>query len=1408
MIKTRKRGSKYIFAFIIIATLSFNIFINCYNLKSKNCACYDTKPKTQDIILDEYTEEWLDNRFFEIPIDPWYTTSEGDTTDLTASTSAEQANYEVNGENYTKEIILNSTTYSDWTPFNRTELVIEPNLGYGEGVDGVWCGHDWNEDSGGQPYNTPRMHWRYNVSMPFNMSDYIITSASFYAIINATVNQDVDTPGDALARWPSSNLNQWVIYDYAQFYVEVSDVEINELNTYRIAFNQTVTLGNENLLEYEIEGLIDPKTTQAIIDAINNVLAVDPGHDNFTIVLGIYMYCEDNYSGNDRDQWEDLRFKELNLTFTYAKKIDQSAALSWEQEGDELSGSNIDILNATLNFKYKIDKNWTDSSPNSEFRILINNRQHTETIKLSNANSTFQDAKPGGLDVSDLILKNVNITVSIQVYMADTFALDQKYIISIDNASLLISYTESIVEETTSYELFLNSFDKTLEKSIEVTMGDSVNITFVYKNETSNNFIENATVQLIVSGSPKNFSENDIFDYYNITINTFNLNLGNNYLTLTASKRYYVSIDFIINIEVLERETDLQLYLDKSNETLDRSISMIYGNSGNITITYKDKETFPYTHISSANVTLIGLGDPKDLSEDILLEQYYIIIDTKDLGLGITYLNVEASKENYTSQSIRFKIEVIARSSYIDKIYLNKTETNLIEIPWNEILNIAVTYNDTLTNAFIDGALVQLTGTGITKNFTENSPLNYSIDINTNILKLGVNFLTILAQKENYSLSTQIITITVLERETNLETFLNKIETNLIEIPWNENINIAVTYNDTLTNNFIDSALIQLKGTGISKNFTENSPFNYSTDINTNKLKLGVNFLTISAQKENYSLSSQIITVTVLERETNLEIYINNSLYLTSQFYNTSVGEFLNITVLYKDASSGLLISSASVQLIESGIPTNLTENLISNYYNITVETELLGAGVKFLTITANKDNYTFSSDVITLMINEKKTGIELFIDGIQYLDGATIEAEINDKLNVTIKYYDNITKTFLSGATVELIGKAELDENPALEYYNITISVFDLEKTLNRISIRAHAENYEFALIEFFIQVIERETEGELFLNNLNKTADPYLELPIGSLLNLTVKYTDGRTGEYIPGATIQLGGDLTEILNESTSLDQYYIIINTNQLSLGLNIFTIIAERPNFQPFIIQKIYINIRRINTNITTVSGETTISSKPGKNVRLEIILYDLDFGGNITGAIVTFRWQYGEGEFTDLDNDGIYEAVIEDVPVGSFVITIYAYLGDNYDFEPFEVVLSVIRPRQNNLLFLGLLIGTTIAAVILVSYIIYYRQVLRFPKPVRKVRKYRRTLKRKSKPSVKIIKRNTAFKSIYAAELGKSSRLLRLKPSTRKGTAKKEEEQKGVSPPIKEPSSSQKKVEPSSSQKKVEPSSS
>ena len=386
---------------------------------------------------------WLNNSQFEDPIEySWFPTIDGDESDVDTNTSPNQANMAILGEEFIFEVIADPPD-GNWTAMNNPRFPRFPDNNFTDSA-GLNVFHYWDElEAGGQTHNTPSVHWKRHFTMPVNMSDYIITSASVQAIFNATVTVSpyntggIDCPGD-----PGDSPLQFSTGDYARFYVLISDPD----NTYEyeVAYNQTINLGQDSpAVPSYPDTLMVPVPQDVLIAYLTAIFKEN--NFNFTITLGIDIYCEDNEDGYDRDRWNSLIIRSLNFTFAYRKKIDQFTSVSWSQVGrkvEDLSIYVIEITDANLNFEYKIDQTWTSSSPNSELRVLINNNLHSETVKLSRATDSFQEAKIGGYDVTPLISKDVNITLSIQVYLADEFGLENVITVSITNVTLLISYIE------------------------------------------------------------------------------------------------------------------------------------------------------------------------------------------------------------------------------------------------------------------------------------------------------------------------------------------------------------------------------------------------------------------------------------------------------------------------------------------------------------------------------------------------------------------------------------------------------------------------------------------------------------------------------------------------------------------------------------------------------------------------------------------------------------------------------------------------------------------------------------------------------------------------------------------------------------------------------------------------------
>ena len=389
--------------------------------------------------------EWLDNNIFDVQ-GQWYNTTEGDPTDVNANINNGAANFITEGETHAFSEISGIPQGSDWTKTPNPEYTAYPNDYSDIDPQGCRVEHYWHEDAN----QLPSVHWERNITMPHDMSNYIITSASITAIVNGSCDStpsDGGSVGDRGIEAKGDSCANYSTGDYARFYIRISDTVKKKV--YEIAWNQTSEyfgLDSHSDPDTMIDTFMTTVSEAKLISYLTSVLRTD--YYNFTVTLGIRIRCEDNEQ-SDRDEFLYLYIKSCNLSFTYEKKISQLTKVSWNQDCDEINslryndGNTVIVLSANLNFDYKISEEWpTALSPNAEIRVLINNYKHSEPIKLSKATTSFQEAKASGFDIYHLIPGNNsnNINFSVQVYLGDEFALNRSITVSIDNVELLISY--------------------------------------------------------------------------------------------------------------------------------------------------------------------------------------------------------------------------------------------------------------------------------------------------------------------------------------------------------------------------------------------------------------------------------------------------------------------------------------------------------------------------------------------------------------------------------------------------------------------------------------------------------------------------------------------------------------------------------------------------------------------------------------------------------------------------------------------------------------------------------------------------------------------------------------------------------------------------------------------------------
>ena len=376
-------------------------------------------------------EIWISG--FDDPIgSQWSTTIVGDDTDVSTSPNGGEASYDILGDagSWELDASLNNDT---WIAVNNSAYPDRPDE-YNVTSEGFWVSQLWGDTYGQRADQSTSIHFDYNVSMPVNMSDYTITSASVSAVVNASVhandagNGGIEVPGDAT--------HQEADFDYIRYYLLVSDLPKEKV--YEIASNQTTDLGKDSagLMDVMNDTLMIPVSEENLIFFLTSVL--NTNDLNFTVTVGIRIFAEDNWN-SDRDFFDDIFVKNVSLSFTYEKKMNQLTTVSWDGIGNSLNSTNVLIKDASFEYSYKIDTPWpVDDSPNSELRMFVSNKQITETIKLSALDTSYQHTSL--YNVTSMISLDENITLSIQTYIGDNFVLDSPISVSIDNVMLRLTY--------------------------------------------------------------------------------------------------------------------------------------------------------------------------------------------------------------------------------------------------------------------------------------------------------------------------------------------------------------------------------------------------------------------------------------------------------------------------------------------------------------------------------------------------------------------------------------------------------------------------------------------------------------------------------------------------------------------------------------------------------------------------------------------------------------------------------------------------------------------------------------------------------------------------------------------------------------------------------------------------------
>ncbi|MBD3200884.1 MAG: hypothetical protein GF316_12770, partial [Candidatus Lokiarchaeota archaeon] len=815
-------------------------------------------------------------------------------------------------------------------------------------------------------------------------------------------------------------------YTYEEVLYNSSNVENGTLNFQGLTFNQTINVDIWSI-DFEVDdwdndpmdyGYILVYDTPNSPLLANLTLASGTGLTTFRWLNSSDYYYEVYYRNKDYAQIDNL--------ITQNTVIRESRLTSITEN---LNTSVTDRVGNTYSSKFEI--------------YAENATTIFGTNKIISANISFIDIDEYLLNLEVYYLKsdetwsinpifekeyeNFETSDSLILNILDNFeAYGLRFIVdfyngsggSINNGEFTIDYTQTTHEYTKANmsKLRMFTFDASEESQpIE-------NMVVRVQNATSGNFIVNLTTD--DNGEAKGINNEIPFwyfhDSYNFTISfygtlkPFRVSQSDDFFD--PSKIYQIEafnynldnasiLTFNVTLNIENYKSRFQNVSSTGNviwtELMRFSVNYTIKEPGKTWrpienpdyVKYSIKETGTSLILKSGNMNDVGNGN------------FTIQIDSSDFIADNSYiLTVSGHKVGYIDPADEvFQFDINPKPTAIS--FYNYTSrktltTNKISQNYNELINISLSYNDTLESNLLEAESFTYSwdyGTG--NAFLD--PINngyYYITINTSSApNIGEYKIDVTAQLQNYTQKEESIFLQILERDTLLNGTDKLLQVTKKYYVLEENY-IYFEYNDTENgrlSNLDEKSYTWYRlaenGSALSGPGNEGSGNLNTTgnnllflDFDTENREVSEYRIFIVFDKLNYKLRNSLVSLEIQERPTTS--LINGS---TDDPYVQEIflGEAVNFTVSYNDTrTSSVITGSGNFNWSYTGDDSDqgtLIYDSTNEIYILDIGTVGMLNGSYTIKITLNKENYQEQTKTITLTITRIQADFQTRFTGV-----------------------------------------------------------------------------------------------------------------------------------------------------------------------------------------------------------------------------------------------------------------------------------------------------------------------------------------------------------------------------------------------------------------------------------------
>ncbi len=607
--------------------------------------------------------------------------------------------------------------------------------------------------------------------------------------------------------------------------------------------------------------------------------------------------------------------------------------------------------------------------------------------------------------------------------------------------------------------------------------------------------------------------------------------------------------------------------------------------------------------------------------------------------------------------------------------------------PYLEFANISVRYYDDTTSRGIYGATI--TASCATANETLQLNVNYFVSyqgngwylvsINTTALGgLGSYEIDIVASWTGipyYTDNSRTVEVVVTLRNAKLTIVKTPVDT-----PFMNNVTFQFSFRDGLTDSGIDitkANIILTHGTSntlITANqyvltggsglytISLNSTILTSVLVSGHIINITIIWGNIAPYYDNISVTTE---VSIVERPTRL-VFL--------QVPSVAYGNNITITIRYEDFYTTRGISGANTSLICINATGSITYDVIylgNGYYSFIVNSsQLPNLGKYLFSVNFTYTPSPYYQDQLNGHVYATLRSISTLLQVSVPTPGTV---PVGDNVIANVTYWNIDSDTGIEGANITVNWQ---------QLYGTSITITELGNGIYQLNISTVGLN---AQVYSFTVWAGKQT-------HLNKTADVDIELaPIPTSIdlkksvisvvwteNVTIVLTVWDSHNVLPltGFDLQAvwaGNTYTNFTSYGNGT--YSLTFNTQIEPVGTYIITISGNKTNYRSPVAQ-VTLTIIKVSTSLS--SDTLTFEAVDQETITFWVFYNDTYFGHPISGATVTFEWEFGSGTLIANGTAGYYvgNITINEYPIGTYTLYISAK-KDNYAESSVFMTLTI-----------------------------------------------------------------------------------------------------------------------------------